>query len=89
MINGRLIPFAVLALYALLTLSGQENPKQTNIAASKRCAKFITKLLCKPARCRLLKLYDFIIGGKKNKTIFRKLKNHSFFLKFFLLSKGF
>ena len=33
--NGKLVPFAVLALYALITLSGQERPKQINIIDSK------------------------------------------------------
>ena len=33
--NGRLIPFAVFALYALITFSGQESPKHTSITVSK------------------------------------------------------
>ena len=33
--NGRLVPFEVFALYALITLSGQENPKHTSITVSK------------------------------------------------------
>jgi hypothetical protein len=63
MINGRLIPFAVLALYALLTLSGQENPKQTNINASKRCEKFILRPL-------LFFIYEHILSPGKKITIF-------------------
>ncbi len=33
--NGKLVPFAVLALYALMTFNGQEKPKQTNMTVSK------------------------------------------------------
>lgn len=33
--NCQLVPFAVLALYALYAFIGQDKPKQTNITASK------------------------------------------------------
>ena len=33
--NGRLVPFAVLDFYALITFSGHEKPKHTSIIVSK------------------------------------------------------
>ena len=33
--NGKLVPFAVFALYALITFKGQEKPKQISIIVSK------------------------------------------------------
>ena len=34
-INGKLVPFAVLALYALITFNGHDKPKQINMIDSK------------------------------------------------------
>lgn len=80
--NGRLVPLAVFALYALITFNGQDKPKQINIIDSK-----IEPIIRKSP---LLFLFTHRIVGNVEKGNF--MKNTNVILtrnSFILLSKGF
>jgi hypothetical protein len=80
--KGKLVPFAVFALYALITFNGQENPKHKSIAVSKT----------DPIKYLLCSAFDVAdrIAPSGRKGNFSKNTNRKIrFCLLFLLSKAF